>query len=264
MDFFNKNNPTDDKMNRIYKTYYKERVFTLKEAAGITKNYQVAKNEIQRLIKKELVKRVLPGIYHIVPFDYQGYIPEPILIAPKLMPKMFFSHISALQIHDLVDSSEIFISCSTTKTIKIYSTTYNLLKTKGYFGVEEKIIGNQKVKVSDIERTFLDCLNKIDLFESLEAFEAVMSNAKINTNNLLEHLKKYGKKKLYNYSGYFLEKMKSYLNIEEKDLEKIKKRLTKKVYYLQIKPKSRYSKIRERLSGTKPKFIKQWNLVVVE
>jgi len=251
-------------MNKLYKTFYKQRVFTLKEATNITKNYQVAKNEIQRLKKKKLITKILPGMYHIVPIDYTVYAPDPLLIASKLEKKFFFSHLSALQIHDLAESKQVFISCKKNKKLKIYNTNYNLVKTKSYFGIEEKTIGNQKVKVSDMERTFLDCLNKIDLFESLDHFTNIFSNAAINPKKLFDHLKKYGKKKLYNYTGYFLEKLKDILNVQEKDLEKIRAMLKNKVYYLQIKPKTRYSLIRERLSGTKPKYNKKWKLVVVE
>ncbi len=251
-------------MNKIYKSFYQQRVFTLKEAFELTKNYQVAKNEIQRLKHKGLIKRILPGIYHIVPMDYTLYAPEPLLIASKLEKKSFFSLFSALHIHDLAESKEIFISCRKNKKLRIYSTTYNLVRTKRFFGVEEKIIGNQKAKVSDIERTFIDCLDNIELFESLEEFARIMGNTKLNTKKLFEYLKRYGKKKLCNYAGYFLEKLKGFMGIQDKELEKLQKLLGKKVYYLQIRPKTRYSKIRERFAGAKHRYVKQWKLVVVE
>ena len=258
-----KNAFPDDKVNKLYQTFYKQRVFTLEEASALTKNKQVAKNAIQRLMKKRLVKRIKQGLYHIVPLDNEGYIPEPILIASKLRKKFFFSHLTALQIHDLMESSIIFMGCDKKQEFTLHKTDYQFMKAK-HFGTEERIIGNQKILVSDMERTFLDCMDNLDLFRDVDEFVSIMSNAKINSNKVLDHLKKYRKKKLYHFAGYFMERMKEFLNPDPRDLSKIQRKLSNKVYYLQVKPKSRYSRLRDRLTKGRPKYNNRWRIIVSE
>lgn len=250
-------------MNKIYETFYAQKVFTLEEAQEHTHNYQVAKNTLQRLIKANKVKRIKPGLYHIIPLDNLGFIPSPLLIAVKLKKKFFLSHLSALQVHDLIESKDIYLSCDTNDQYTLYGTTYHLIKTKGFFATEERVVGSKKCLVSSLERTFVDCLDRLNAFSRPEALIDIMSNAtKLDSTKVLDILKKYRKKKLYHYAGYALERLQDYLRVDPKVLDKIRKRLSTKVYYFQPPPKGRYQKLREKFTKTTPKYVKKWRLVV--
>ncbi|RJQ16845.1 hypothetical protein C4573_02155 [Candidatus Woesearchaeota archaeon] len=240
-------------MLKVYKLLYNQRVFTLTDVKAITKNYQVAKNTIQRLLAKNYIKRIHKGLYHIVPFGDEQYVPDPILVASRLRKKYYFSLVTALQIHDLAESQNIYIASDVNKKLRIYNRDYYIYKTKSFFGVEERVIGNQKVKVSDMERTFLDCLLHLELLGGLDNFLAIGKDATVNQSKLVDYIKNYRLKKLYSLAGYALEQ----LQADEKTLEKLEKKLGKKVYY--IEKKSRYAQLVDRFK--KPKLIKRWNLI---
>jgi predicted transcriptional regulator of viral defense system len=247
-------------MYKIYKAFYNQKVFTLKEAKKLFKNYQVCKNTIHRLIKKKSIKRIKPGIYFVVPFDDERYIPNPIWIGSFLRKDYFFSHLTALQIHDYMSSPTIYISSDISKTFKIFGTSYTIIKTNYDFGIEQSTYSNVKVRVSDLERTFLDCLLRIDYFNSFDEFLNVAQNMPLRFKILIKYLTYYDNKRLYALTGYVLELLKDKLGISDLDLKEIEKGLGKKTYYM-TKPMSRVAKIRAKIKSN-IEHSKRWHLVI--
>jgi predicted transcriptional regulator of viral defense system len=251
-------------MNKIYSTFYGQRVFTLAEARKLYRSVQVTKNTLQRLIKRKQIRKIKRGIYHIIPFESELYTPDSLLIASKLKKKAFFCLWTALNVHDLTESKSLTLGWTRNQTLKIFGLPYQFIRMKANFGMEERTVGNQKIQVTDLERTFLDCLNNLDEFESINQFFTIWGNASLNGSKVVEYLKHYKRRKLYHYAGYVLEKLKEMNLVTEKDFEKIQQGLSKKVYYMHIKPKDRVAKLKERFSKQTPReYSKKWKLIVV-
>ena len=250
-------------MNKIYKKMYKERIFKLKEANKIIKNIQVCKNNLTRLLAKHLIKRIRKSIYYIVPLDNEDFYPDPIHLGTKIRDEAPFMCDTALLIHGVIDAKSalhtIYIGYSQASKIRIRDVTYNILKNDYDIGIETveyaTPYGTINVEVTDIERTIIDCIRTKSI-KMMDIISLVGSMKSINIKKILNYLEKIKKPILYNKIGLILETNQKKLNIEINDLEKIKKKLSKKTYYAKEKELT--------LIKPKYKYYKQWNIMIPE
>lgn len=262
-------------MHDFYKKLYTKRIFSLKDVLNQYKNYQVSKNYVQRLLKRKEAKRIRSGLYYIVPIDNEKYVPNPISIGADLVSPYYFSTITALYLHGIIKQQtlgNVFIFSKCSKAFKYEKTTYKIRRTRHFFGIENMDFEGVKVKVTDKERTFIDCLNSKTI--SFKSFLKLVKDMEINFKRLLKYLDKLNNKFLYAKCGFALEKL-QYKNVSEKDLRKLKNRTGKKIYYLERKipsyttliPGARIRKTIYRFSRIyqqKHHYIKRWNLMVPE
>lgn len=249
-------------MNRLYQKFYIQKVFTLDEANKIIKNRQVCKNTLTRLIKKNQIKRYMNNIYSIIPIDQQNFTPDPLHIASKLRSDAIISCNSALYalgwIKDEVKNVFIY-SKHPTKT-RIAAINYKIIRNKQNFGTT-KIDYNtnyttMELTTTDLERTIIDCLRTRSL--KLDELLTILKNPKIQIDigRMMNYLDKYKKPILYNKTGLILDATKAFTKIQEEDLEKIKKKLTKKIFYAREKE--------VKLIRPRYKYYGKWNLMITE
>lgn len=248
-------------MNQIYKEFYQKKLFTLSEATKIIRNNQVCRNNINRLYKQRLVKRLKAGVYYINPLDNPEFYPNPISIAAKLRPEAVISANTALKAHGLTSTNDytIYLSAKHPAKIRIDKYTYRILK--GFnFGIDtikyETGYGLQEIKVTDIERTIIDCLRT----RSLKGEELIRiineKRPEINMRKVITYLERYEMPILYSKTGLILEACKTQAKIGESELEKIRRKLTKKVYYFKERG--------IRLTRPRYHYNKEWNIMIPE
>jgi predicted transcriptional regulator of viral defense system len=251
-------------MNKIYIKFYPQKLFTLNEAQKIIKDKQVLQNTLSRLVKKDQIKRLRNTIYQIIPIDDPEFNPSKIHIAANIREDAIISCNSALIIHNILkeDSKEpiIYILYKHAAKIRIKDTTYKIIKNRNNFGIIKteyqtpyKLI---EVQTTDLERTIIDCIRTRSI--KIEHLIPLLRNQKIelNINHIINYLEKYRKPILYNKIGLILETNKNFLKIDESDLEKIRKKLSKKIYYAREKG--------IRLIRPKYKYYKKWNMMITE
>lgn len=244
---------------KIYRALYAQEVFTLKDVDKILKNYKQTLRVVKSILNKKYIQKVKRGLYVVIPYgtapDKENkYAPDKYLIASKLIKPYFFSHHSALEIHGVANSVFFTVFLSSDKGARVFTykdTTYNTIKTSYFFGLQDKIYSHRKIKVSNKERTFLDCLRSLKYAGGLEEFfKSVTGFSSLDTKKLQLYLKKFNEKSLYQRTGYILELLKDEFRVKESFLEKLKKQVTKKTYYL------------DPLMKGSCKKIKEWNLMV--
>ena len=252
-------------MHTLYKEFYKQRVFTIDEANKIIKNYQVCRNTIHRLIKEGYIKRIKSGLYNIVPLDEPGFEPNQIHIATKLQG--IISHNTALHLHKIHKKEPtIYILTQSSKKMRIKDITHKKIKTKqniGIINLEYQTGYNTiTIRITDLERSILDVvwtktIRLEDLIAIIKGYKnTTQKKLEINSNKLISYIEKYKKPILYNKIGLLLDITKDSIIIQEEDLEKIRKKLGKKIYYYKD---SKVSLIRPRY-----KYNKQWNIMIPE
>jgi predicted transcriptional regulator of viral defense system len=277
-------------MNKIYKEMYQNKLFTLQEATKIIKDNQVCRNNINRLVKQKLITRLKAGIYYINPLDNQGFYPDTIHIASKLRPDAVISANSALRVlnqtnrQTSINEPTIYLSAKHSSRLRIDKHTYKIIK--GFnFGIDkieyQTPYGKFEIKVTDLERTIIDCLRTRSLKgeELLNILKAKQSDAKqlegkqtetklsdskqqeikpveINFRKITTYLEKYNMPILYSKVGLMLELCKTELKIDSSDIDKLRKKLSKKIFYF----KERGIKlIRPRYH-----YYKEWNIMLPE
>ena len=225
---------------KLYKEFYDQRVFTLEEAAGFFPDKQQARNAVHYMKKNGYLKQIKAGLYCVVPFEYQDkhYSPDLVLVGSRIVKPYFFSHYTALRIYGFVDVQMHRIVITSPIRFRKFSfenRTFQNIHTKHFFGFKSHPFKeNLDVKVSDLERTFLDCLNRFELAGGMvTVYRTMYSFGFINYLLLMEYLEKIGNKTLMAKVGFTLEYLRDRWEVPSDIIEEIRKGISgETVYYL--------------------------------
>lgn len=135
------------------------------------------------LARKGILTRLKPGLFQLVPFELgfeKEYLGNPYVVARELAfshlnkptykkAKVYYlSHGSAFDLHQMVTQPQLIVYVTTTRQIPtrtILGTEFRFVRCKSshLFGITEVWVDkNEKVQVSDFERTILDGLKQPD------------------------------------------------------------------------------------------------------
>lgn len=162
----------------VAKLYDQNRkVFHFSEAANILKNHATAANVLSQLILNGVLTRLKPGLFRLVPFEMgfeREYLGNPYVVARELAlsghkninQEYYLSHGSAFDIHQMATQPQLIVYISSPRMVRlriIQGTDFRFVRCKkeNIFGIEETWVdSNEKVRVSDLERTLLDGLKQ--------------------------------------------------------------------------------------------------------
>ena len=130
-----------------------------------------ARSFVRTLVERGLVTRLKPGLYILVPFEMgrdREYMGDPFLVAKALVggKNYYLSHATAMEIHQMVTQPQLVVYVSTPERLPpraIMGTEFRFVfcKKKSLFGIVEHWVTKQeKVQVSDPERTVIDGLKR--------------------------------------------------------------------------------------------------------
>lgn len=248
-------------MNKLYVKLYQKKIFTLRDACRIIKNYQVCKNTLRRLISKNLIKRIRNTIYYILPLDNPGFYPDKLEIGSLIRNDGIICCNTALYAYKLINPEDtIYIYSKYASTITIKETKYKIMQNRHNLGIDEIDYATGysqiKLKLTDIERTIIDCLKS----RTLKTHDLIMilrtGKVELNIKKIAKYLDKYEMPILYNKTGLVLELSKDALKLKDEDLTALSKKLTKKIFYLKERGL--------RLIKPKYKYYSKWNIMIPE
>lgn len=220
------------------------------KAAGIIEatpdRKYIYRKYVNRLVKSGKLQRIRKGLYVVLsPLEEQeGYVADKLLIASKIRNKYYLGFHTALEYYGCASS--------------FYNEAYVCVKAKDRFNpfqykrfsfrpvfvegitlrVEEKNYHGNTIKVSSKERTFIECIDRIqyaggweECIKSLEGLRTL--NIEKLVNQLLH---KYKKDILLRRVGYILELLKErspfYEHVNDHLLNEIEKQITGPPQYL--------------------------------
>ena len=158
-------------------------IFHIKEAEKILGDAAKAKRVLSRLVDHGIATRLKPGVFRLIPFELgfeREHLGNPYAVAreiamsshiraraPQKEPVDYYlSHGSAFSLHQMTTQPQLVIYTSSPRLIRsltIQGTEFRFVrcKTEHLFGLEETWIEkNEKVRVSDLERTLIDGLKQ--------------------------------------------------------------------------------------------------------
>jgi len=147
-------------------------VFRLKEVQKILRLGEASsRNFVRNLVNRGVVTRLKPGLFILVPFELgkeSEYIGNPFIVAREIMSRMdyYLSYATAMEIHGMVTQPQLVICITTLKSrrpINVLGIEFRFIHSqrKFFFGLSEHWVTKQeKVKVSDLERTIIDGLKQ--------------------------------------------------------------------------------------------------------
>jgi predicted transcriptional regulator of viral defense system len=164
---------------RLVATLYSHNhpIFHSKEAADILGGQAPASKALSQLIRNGVVTRLKPGTFRLVPFELgfeREYLGNPYAVARELIlggrkgvkEKYYLSYGSAFDLHQMVTQPQLIVYASSPRMMRsciILGTEFRFVRCKknDIFGITDMWIDkNEKVHVSDLERTLLDGLKQ--------------------------------------------------------------------------------------------------------
>ncbi len=213
---------------------------------------------------KGLIVPVRRGLYMTVPAgeDPDESPVDPYLIAAKLQPDAVLSYHTALEFHGKAYST--FNTLYYTTRLKIPPFEFrnfkfisvlvprNLrLKDRDYFGVVFRNRSGVELKVTTLERTLVDVLNRPDLAGSLEEiWRSLESIEFFDLDQVVEYVRLLNNATTAAKVGFFLEQHQETLMVDEAYLKTLRRlRPDQHHYFDRGKRKNSF-------------FVKNWNLLV--
>jgi predicted transcriptional regulator of viral defense system len=214
-------------------------------------------------IRRGHLIRIRKGLYYTIPrgADANTFPADPYLIAGKMAPDSILAYYTSLGFHGKLHSVRNNFIYITQRKVKP-PFIFNDMTFKGVtvpiktladsdFGVESINYQGCKIRVTTLERTFVDVLDRPALINnweeiwlSLEAIEY------FNLQQVLAYAKILNNVTTYARVAFFLDQHREMLGLTEKDLQPFEAFKPKSPHYL------------DRHSKEANQFISRWNLIV--
>jgi predicted transcriptional regulator of viral defense system len=243
---------------RVYKHFYKQRVVTLDDILTIYPDPQQARNAIAYMIHHDYARRVKASLYYLIPFEQRGtdWQPDVLVVGSRISNEYYYSHASAFTIFGIIPAPPPRIAVTVPERFRKFKYgihTFYPVETNHFFGFKDMDYRGITIKVSDMERTMIDALSRLDLSGGvIGAFRNLSLLGFINYPLLMEYLDKIGKRSHMVRVGFALDFFRDRWEVNQDVLKELKSRAKAgPVYYLD----------RDIPKGTGT-LIPQWNLVI--
>ena len=207
-------------MNKIYKQFKDKQIITLKE---IKKQFPEINHKaaVKNLLKTGYLQLIKKRIY--LNTEFQSV--DKFLLAKKVVPDGIIGYHSALELHGFAQSSYNTVHIITDKPYNVkpftaYTIDYKSVKQDTSFGKTNIVRSSEEVSVTDIEKTLIDCIDKLKYAGGFEEyFKSISSISYINEKKIIKYLKKYDKVALHHKVGFMLEYFKDKWHITDYTLK---------------------------------------------
>lgn len=168
-------------------------VVDVKNALDVS--YGNAKKIASDLNKKGWLNRLERGRYVIVPLEAgenSVYTEHEFLIASELVSPYYIGFVSALNFHGLTEQTPMAVFGATTKRTRnrtIHDIPYYFvtLNEEKFFGFKEYAVGGEKIKISDPEKTLIDCLDHSEYSGGIREVAGGLREESLEIEKLVEY-----------------------------------------------------------------------------
>lgn len=241
-------------MNNYLNIAYDMRVFHLSEFVDKTEmTISSASTTLNRWKKAGLVYQIRRDLYCIK--NPVGNIPaaHKFEIACRISNSSFLSYHSALEFHGIGHQifNVVMVSDRTAfRSFAFDECDYQSNITRiGMNGVITSSV-NPNIRVTDLERTFVDCVDRVGRAggaeELFHCFEGIYM---LDVEKLKRYLELYDKAHLYQKVGYVLERLKNQINVQDDIIELCRK-------------KGKVAVANFSATENCDVFVKEWNLYI--
>ncbi len=259
------------KKDELYARLLKEKVVTvddiLEAAEGIvsnpTRNY-VLKKYVRKFLKEGKLVRIRRGLYACLDptQDPESFTPDKFLVGTRIREDGFLGYHTALEFHGSANSAvynTVYVCVKPPKRFEEFS--FSSLQFKPVSpqdtetGIVEEKYQGKPIAVTNKERTFIDCLDRINYAggweECLKSLESLRS---LNFDRLIDYLHSRENDFLMRKAGFVLDLLKDssmfYEHLTKEHLENLLESTGGTPRYLEG----------ARKTGEKPVLVEKWNL----
>ena len=207
--------------------FHELKIFTLDDAARIVKSKTYAMTILKGYIEESLVVKIRRNLYGVTNLATKHIEANRYEVASALTPTAYITYHSALEFYGMANqvfNTMYVASESRFNSFEFDGLSYIYAKSPTDIGIETPIM-SYGIRITTIERTVIDCIDRIDRCggseEMLQCFEMIMH---ISEAKLLEALASYDKATLYKKVGFVLSRFRDRFNISDDFFEICKER----------------------------------------
>ncbi len=244
--------------NEVYVTALSNRFISFQEARTIAENEASARMILSRQAKKGSLLRVRGGLYAAVPPEHRG---EPFEVNRYLLFDRYMGSGGALAFHSALElhgvaqsrfSTVFYLAAERARQFTFQGIVYRPVWAHEVFGRTTVLTDGLPIHVTDKERTFLDCIRRLDLCGGLEEYlKSVESFTLISPGRLLDYLGKFGEASLWQRAGLILSGMRDRIKVDDELLETMRSKVSRNHYYL----------VPSKIGGGQ-RLVKEWNVLI--
>jgi len=220
-------------------------VFRLEDVRNITGlSESSARSFVRKLVDRGVATRLKPGLYVLVPFELgreRQYPGNPLVVAREIMngEDYYLSHATAMEIHGMTTQPQLVVTVSTPKprrSVTALGVEFRFVRCrrKHFFGLTEHWVTKQeKVRVSDLERTIIDGLKQPEHCGGVtEVAKGLwMRRRDVTLDRLVQYARRIGVGAVVRRLGFLLE---TYEMAGAPDLDRLRNGLT--ATYVRLDP----------------------------
>ena len=220
---------------KYLKELQEKKVFTLSDVEKLTKNENTAKSLLQNYKNAGYIVSVRKNLYAALDLASGNTIATRYEIATGTSESAYISHHSALEFHGVANQVFFEVTISAKERLRGFDfdgIRYIPIKSDYFDGVEMPT-NSPHVRVTNIERTVVDCIFDIELAGGLEELlECINLIPQLNEKRLLKYLAGYNQKKLWQRAGFILQDYKEMLRLSDKFFDECKANMGVRKNYL--------------------------------
>jgi predicted transcriptional regulator of viral defense system len=194
-------------------------LFTSREARNILGRTPTATNKLlHTLVRQGYVQRLEKGKFLLIPLTAaatgEGTAAHEFVLAMQLVQPSYIAYGTALAYHSLTEqlANVVFVATpKRKKAVKIHGVTFHfvtLAKIK-FFGIETVPIDDQSFRISDPEKTLVDCFAHPEycggLIEAARGLWNGIRENRLDLNKLTRYAERLGNRAVLKRIGYLVE-----------------------------------------------------------
>ena len=230
----------------LFKELAKHPIFTINDVKKFSNNEKTAYTQLDRLMKKKMVKKIRRNIYSVVNPTTGQLVGTRYQIACAITDTSYISHHSAFEYYGIVNQvfNEIYVSSKTRFNHFEYDgVTYKYVASRIKEGVVEAK-NTSGVRITDLERTVIDSVNDFNKIGGLEELLNCLERIQyLDDKKLKYYLDIYGTQGLYQRVGYLLNNYQKGMQLSRDFIDYCKSKIGKSSRYLinEIKEDNSYN-----------------------
>ena len=230
----------------LFKELAKHPIFTINDVKKFSNNEKTAYTQLDRLMKKKMVKKIRRNIYSVVNPTTGQLVGTRYQIACAITDTSYISHHSAFEYYGIVNQvfNEIYVSSKTRFNHFEYDgVTYKYVASRIEEGVVEAK-NTSGVRITDLERTVIDSVNDFNKIGGLEELLNCLERIQyLDDKKLKYYLDIYGTQGLYQRVGYLLNNYQKGMQLSGDFIDYCKSKIGKSSRYLinEIKEDNSYN-----------------------
>ena len=213
----------------------KQPTFTIGDVNKYYNNMGSARSAVKRLISQNKAMKIRNDLYTCVNPMTGGPVANRFQIASAVTDTSYVSHHTAMEYYGITNQVyyDVYVSSeSIFNDFEFDGYSYHFIRSRLDQGIETPAFNNA-VRVTDKERTTIDCIKDMDKISGLEELLSDLKNIRsLSEEKMLKYLELYNNQFLYQKTGFLLHGEKELLGLSESFFDECKQHIGKSKRYL--------------------------------